>query len=109
MGEPWMMFTQDQFQELIDNTNSVWSTISNKNGRIFISKIDIYKSIFLPAAGLYQWASNNVHGEHGVYWSTTYKSYHGITGYFNYNSEIKTTDYQTYLGLSIRPIAPSKP
>ena len=104
-----MMFTEDQFQELINNTNSVWATIDDKNGRIFISKSDIYKSIFIPAAGLWQWTSYNVAGESGIYWSTTYKSYSGIAGYFSYNNELKTIDYSRYLGCSIRPIAPPKP
>ena len=51
MGEPWMMFTKDQGQELIDHTTSTWTTINGVNGRKFTSKTDSSKYIFLPAGG----------------------------------------------------------
>ena len=51
MGSPWKMFTQAQGQELIDGTNSTWTTINGVNGRKFTSKTDSSKYIFLPAGG----------------------------------------------------------
>ena len=45
MGEPWMMFTKDQGQELIDNTTSEWTTVNGVNGRKFTSKADSSKLI----------------------------------------------------------------
>ena len=53
MGKPWMMFTKEQAQELIDNTTYEWTTINGVNGRKFTSKTDSSKYIFLPAAGVW--------------------------------------------------------
>lgn len=49
MGSQWKIFTQTQGQELIDGTNSTWTSINGVNGRKFISKTDSTKYIFLPA------------------------------------------------------------
>ena len=70
MGSPWKMFTQTQGQELIDGTNSTWTTINGVNGRKFTSKTDSSKYIFLPAAG--DWIDKNYYsaGEWGRYWSS---------------------------------------
>ena len=58
MGSPWKMFTQAQGQELIDGTNSTWTTINGINGRKFTSKTDTSKYIFLPAGGYWYYTSN---------------------------------------------------
>ena len=57
MGSPWKMFTQTQGQELIDGTNSTWTTINGVNGRKFTSKTDSSKYIFLPAGGYWNSAT----------------------------------------------------
>ena len=57
MGEPWMMFTKDQGQELIDHTTSTWTTINGVNGRKFTSKTNSSKYIFLPSAST--WTTTN--------------------------------------------------
>ena len=51
MGEPWMTPTYDQGLEMIDNTDSEWTTINGVNGYKFFNKTDFSKYIFLPAAG----------------------------------------------------------
>ena len=61
MGSPWKMFTQAQGQELIDGTNSTWTTINGVNGRKFTSKTDSSKYIFLPAGGFYEDDTANVY------------------------------------------------
>ena len=48
------MPTPTQCQELLDNTTTTWTTLDDVSGRIFTSKIDTSKSIFIPAAG-YAW------------------------------------------------------
>ena len=108
-----MMFTKDQGQELINSTNSVWTTINSVNGRKFTSKTDSSKYIFLPAAG--KWDYNSTYGtsyhddvnEIGFYWSTTYKSsspysYHL---YLSSNNLIIGADFR-YSGQSICGVRP---
>ena len=59
MGGDWRMPTQSEFQELLDNTDKLWTTINGVNGYKFTSKKEGYQnnSIFIPAAGEYS------HGE----------------------------------------------
>ena len=70
MGSPWKMFTQAQGQELIDGTNSTWTTINGVNGRKFTSKTDSSKYIFLPAGGVWNETNNNWIGSEGNFWTT---------------------------------------
>lgn len=51
MGGDWHMPTPIQIQELIANTTSSWTTQDNVYGRLFTSKKDKTKYIFIPAAG----------------------------------------------------------
>ena len=72
MGSPWKMFTQAQGQELIDGTNSTWTTINGVNGRKFTSKTDSSKYIFLPAGGWWHSTTFGDAGSAGYYWSNKY-------------------------------------
>ena len=54
MGGDWHIPSPEQIQELIDNTTNKWKTQDNINGRLFTSKKDDSKSIFVPAAGCAQ-------------------------------------------------------
>ena len=104
MGSPWKMFTQAQGQELINGTNSTWTTINGVNGRKFTSKTDSSKYIFLPAGGMW---GNTTHEDPVTcyYWSTKLKSYSDayylLTSstnlYISYNNH-------RYFGDSIRPV-----
>ena len=47
MGGSWHMPTPNQFQELLDNTTSTLTTQDGINGRLFTSKKDTSKSIFI--------------------------------------------------------------
>lgn len=51
MGGDWHMPTTTQIQELLDNTTTTWTTLDDVNGKLFTSKIDPSKFIFIPAAG----------------------------------------------------------
>ena len=68
MGGDWHMPTPKQCQELIDNTTRVWTILDDVNGRLFTSKKDGSKSIFIPAAG-YAWnGSVQDSGDNGSVW-----------------------------------------
>ena len=74
MGGSWHMPTPDQIQELMDNTRSGWTTQDGVNGRLFTSKTDTSKSIFIPAAG-YAWDGSVIgRGSSGYVWSSVLSS-----------------------------------
>ena len=114
MGEPWMMFTKTQGQELIDHTTSTWTSINGVNGRKFTSKTDSSKYIFLPAGGYWKDTTNNNSRTSGRYCSATRAS-----KYDSYNlifdvGDIKIQTSKVYLairyyGNSIHPVAKPKP
>ena len=70
MGGVWHMPTPTQIQELLDNTTTTWTTLDDVNGRLFTSKIDPSKSIFIPAAGGAWNGSVPSSGECGCVWSS---------------------------------------
>ena len=51
MGGDWHMPTPTQITELLNNTTHTWTAQGGVNGRLFTSKTDTSKSIFIPAAG----------------------------------------------------------
>ena len=51
MGGDWHIPTPIQIRELLNNTTNTWTTQDGVNGRLFTSKKDGTKSIFIPAAG----------------------------------------------------------
>ena len=70
MGGSWHMPTPDQIQELLNNTTNTWETQDGVNGRLFTSKKDGTKSIFIPAAGYAGGGSVQSSGGRGNVWSS---------------------------------------
>ena len=70
MGGFWHMPTPTQINELINNTTSTWTTQDNVKGRLFTSKNDTSKSIFIPAAGGAWDGSVHGSGDLGCVWSS---------------------------------------
>ena len=70
MGGDWHIPTPSQIQELIDNTTTSWATQDGVNGRLFTSKNDSSKSIFIPAAGGAWDGSLDGRGDYGGVWSS---------------------------------------
>lgn len=66
MGGDWHMPTPTQIQELLDNTTSTWTTKDGVNGRLFTSKKDGTKSIFIPAVGTAANGSVHFSGDNGI-------------------------------------------
>ena len=75
MGGDWHMPTPDQIRELLNNTTNTWTTSDDGvNGRLFTSKKDGSKSIFIPAAGS-AWGGSVVNlGSDGDVWSSVLSS-----------------------------------
>ena len=70
MGGDWHMPTPDQIKELTANTTSTWTTQDGVNGRLFTSKKDGSKTIFIPAAGSAWDGSVQGSGDGGYVWSS---------------------------------------
>ena len=70
MGGDWHMPTPDQISELLNNTTNTWTTQDGVNGRLFTSKTDTSKSIFIPAAGNAWDGSVHFSRRYGLVWSS---------------------------------------
>lgn len=93
-GDGWCMPTRDQWRELKDNTNSVWTTKNGVIGRLLTATNG--GSIFLPAAGLGE--ANGLYncGSYGSYWSSHLIGYSPAAAYgfdFNFNSDLYGEHY----------------
>ena len=73
MGGDWRMPTQDEFQELIDNTTKEWTQVNGVSGYKFTSIKEGYQnnSIFIPAAGYCRDGSVNYVGRGGYVWGSS--------------------------------------
>lgn len=72
-GNDWRMPTQEEFQELIDNTSDTWATRNGVDGRLFTASNG--NILFLPAAGKHV-ESDLTDTDHGVYWSSSLSTGH---------------------------------
>ena len=110
MGGDWRMPTKDDFQELLDNTNSEWIENYNNsgvNGNKFTSKTDTSKYIFIPASGDRAGSSFRYQGYRGSIWSSSLlaaNSYYAYVLYF-YSERIFASyyDYRCY-GFVVRGV-----
>lgn len=105
LGGSWQVPTATQFQELYDNTDSEWTTISGVNGRKFMKKTDHSVYVFFPAAGVGYSTSLGNRGSLGLYWSSSL--YSAGSGYYLnfYSSRVYSQDYgNRYLGFSVRAV-----
>ena len=61
--------TKEEWQELMDNTSSEWTTLNGVNGRMFTATNG--NSLFLPASGRRHDSERYYAGEYGIYWSAS--------------------------------------
>ena len=108
MGEPWVIFTKDQVEELIYGTTSEWITINKINGRKFINKKDTSKYVFLTAGGYWFNINYNERGSNGNYWSTISNTSDVVGGWILYFSsdDIVMSNNGRACGMSIRAVRP---
>ena len=106
MGGDWHMPSPEQIQELIDNTTSTWTKQDGVNGRLFTSKKDASKTIFIPAAGFAWDGSIDIVGDEADVWSSSL--FAGNIGYgqrLYFNSDIVYLgDSSRYGGFSVRGV-----
>ena len=110
-GPQWRMPSTEQFQELIDNCTSQWTTMNGVNGRMFTSNIN-GATLFLPAIG-YCWGGGQYNvGTRGIYGSRTLRvespnfAYH--LSFDSGSAYCDGNNFARYYGLSVRPVLASQ-
>lgn len=106
LGAPWRMPTGIEFQELIDNCTSIWTTHNGMVGYLFTSNVN-GNSLFFPAAGYYNGRSLVAIENYGYYWSSTFESETRARG-LDFTSLTINSRYSGYrrLGFSVRAVMP---
>ena len=106
LGGNWRMPTKDEWQELIDNCNVVWTKNYNRTGvagRVFTSKIN-GNSVFFPAAGSCYNSSVLYVGSYGYYWSASWDS-SSFAWYLCFDSGFQSLYYDyRYYGQPVRGV-----
>lgn len=108
LGSPWHMPTKDDYKELYDNTDRVWTTIDGFNGWMFMKKADHSVYVFFPATGFCRGTIVNEVGTHGYSWSASWRSDNYEYGMgFNSSLVIPENSYDRFLGLPVRAVRSS--
>ena len=106
LGGNWRMPTKDEWQELLDNCNVVWTADyggTGVAGKVFTSKIN-GNSLFFPAAGYCDASSINLIGSYGYCWSASwYSSSYAWYLYFNSGNQL-LGDFNRGCGRSVRGV-----
>ena len=106
MGGDWHMPTPEQIRELLDNTISTWTEQNYVKGRLFTSKKDESKSIFIPAAGYVSNGSLRSEGSGADVWSSMLVASDVSSGrHLDFGSSgIGLGDGCRYYGFSVRGV-----
>ena len=106
LGVGWRMPTKDDWQELIDNCDAVWTDDYNGTGvagRVFTSKVN-GNSVFFPAAGYRDFPSVNYVGSDGYYWSASWDSSSYAWCLYFYSGSQGLISSCKYCGCSVRGV-----
>lgn len=104
-GGSWRMPTIAEFNELVNNCTSEWTTLNGVQGRRFTSKIN-GNSIFLPASGFRENTGFDAVGSGGYYLSSSILSGTDAKnlGFYLDSEYVCTGDIHRDLGQSVRPV-----
>ncbi len=104
-GYEWRMPTQEEWQELFDNTTNTWTTKNGVNGRAFTAANG--NSVFMPAAGSINGSSNINIGSDNYCWSSslgTSYPYNARCISFSRSSASCTSQRYRFFGHSVRAV-----
>ena len=106
-GGRWRMPTIEEFNEMLINTVSEWTTLNGVHGRRFTSKIN-GNSIFLPAVG-WRFSKRGTldAGSFGAYWSSSLvlTNRSDMASSFDiWPGDTHDSNSDRYCGLCIRPV-----
>lgn len=111
-GDEWCTPTKEQWDELVSNTTSSWTTQNGISGRLYTSKKN-GSSIFLPLAGI-RWdrRENNLQGVGSTadYWSSSlnYEDSSEAWAYLINPTDWRVKSISRGLGASVRPVRATK-
>lgn len=110
MGGDWHMPTPAQINELLSNTTNTWTTQDGVNGRLFTSKTDTSKSIFIPADGNAWDGSVSYSGDDGCVWSSMLSTCNVDCGQnlFFFSGNAYLLNYDRNAGFSVRGVIDKK-
>ena len=102
--DDWCMPTVEQYRELLENTESIWTTINDVSGRLFTASNG--NAIFLPAAGfLTRDIEAQDAGIKGYYWSKSlFTDPDGAWKFGFYGGDCELVGHNRADGFSIRPV-----
>ena len=108
-GIGWQMPSNEQMEELCNNTIIVWTTQEGTNGILLTSKNDSNSSIFIPAAGWHDDKSINDGKESSVHlWSRSLNLSNSVEAcrcYFTgFDENLYIDSARRYIGRSVRPV-----
>ena len=100
-GNGWRMPTNEEWQELCQNTTHTWTTQNGVNGRSFTASNG--NSLILPASG-YRWDGELYYaGSLGLYWSSSLNTDNPNLAWYLYFYSGSVSNYR-YGGFSVRPV-----
>ena len=107
LGVPWRMPTDAEFDALIKNCDTEWTSRNGVSGRLVKGRgTYASKSIFLPAAGYGDASNFRSLGSYGGYWSSTLSS-DGSSGAWYlrfFSGDFHRYYYDRYFGQSVRSV-----
>jgi len=97
--------THEEWEELGNYCNSIWTSQNDVNGRLFVGPNG--NSVFLPSAGV--WSGDEfIHaGTYGHYWSSSLDNEYCPAGAWRFDFNMENYDMVSsyrYFGRSIRPV-----
>ena len=104
-GSGWRTPTADQWEELLDNTITVWTTQNGVEGRRLTAING--NSLFLPAAGIFWDDELCLDGTLGHYWSSSlflYNPYNALFFIFGSGNYENLTVIERRSGCTVRPV-----
>ena len=109
-GSAYRMPRSDDFNELFENCESVWTTQTNSEGKDqtgYLFKGKNGNTIFLPAAGYYIGTEYANAGIRGNYWTSEPDCAQGFSKYMAYiiRGDASTGDYLRSNGCPVRPVS----
>jgi uncharacterized protein (TIGR02145 family) len=103
-GDGWRMPTEEEWEELLNNTTNTWTTQNGVNGWLFTAANG--NSVFLPAAGYRDASDLILDGYNGAYWSSSlYTDNPGHASVLEFDpNNIVNQHYFRHFGHSVRPV-----
>lgn len=104
LGSSWRMPTKGEFQELINNTDRIWTTINDVSGYKFMRKDNNNIYIFIGACGMYD-TNNHISTRMGFYDSSVLRGTHpNRLRIYSSNAEPDYDMSDRHLGCNIRAV-----